>query len=68
MCVFNHYISNFYRTKQDKRYFLADERESKTNVYSDEDLSGIVDVAFKSMDMNDDGVIDFPEYRRSSMN
>lgn len=47
---------------------VADDKEGKGHVYLDEELSKIVDAAFEKMDKNDDGLIEFAEYRQASLN
>lgn len=46
-------------------YRIEGEANEKPHSYSDEELSEFIDVAFKSMDKNNDGLIDFAEYRHS---
>ena len=43
---------------------LENEETTTGSSYTDEEISALVDIAFTSMDKNNDGFVDFPEYRR----
>lgn len=44
-------------------YFSADSGSEQAQVYSDEQIAEIIDGAFAGMDKDNDGLIDFAEYR-----
>ncbi|KAL5286455.1 MCFD2 family protein [Megaselia abdita] len=45
----------------------GDDGEVQGSVYTDEDLSSIIDDVLKLMDKNHDGLVDYAEYRRSDV-
>lgn len=50
-------------TRKYKICFSADSDSEQAQVYSDEQIAEIIDGAFAGMDKDNDGLIDFGEYR-----
>jgi len=44
------------------------ESEHKGNVYTDKALEETIDYVLKSMDLNNDGYVDYAEYRKTEAN
>lgn len=44
----------------------ADNNNEQAPAYTDDQMSGMIDSTLLAMDTNDDGWVDFAEYRRSS--
>lgn len=64
-----HFAYNFHSTIVQGAHDKTDEHheteEAKGKIYSDEQLTDIVDYVLKQMDLNNDGYVDYAEYRKS---